>query len=260
MLGVLLPLLPQAAHPMAPRTTMHYDVRRTADGTAFVVREELDVLTTVDTASAASDAIYVRAHRRAFELASRRGWSRVHAVTVDVDGSRVLVAGPSGAGKTTLALRMLFDGAAVQGDESVLVHRSGASLAVPRAFHVKDGTAAMVPELLAVPGWHDLPRVHDITVLDPTLVRAPWTLVEAPVDHVVLLDRDPAVPTGEDGGDRARSERRRARSARRADVPAHREHRGAPPHVDRCGRTRPGSPPPRTRPAATFDALRGVLS
>ncbi len=93
---------------------------------------------------------------------------------------------------------MLFDGAAVQGDESVLVHRSGASLAVPRAFHVKDGTAAMVPELLAVPGWHDLPQVHDITVLDPTLVRAPWTLVEAPVDHVVLLDHDPATPTGEE--------------------------------------------------------------
>jgi hypothetical protein len=175
---------------------MHYEVSRTPDGASFVVSEEHDVLTTVDTASAASDAIYVRVHRRAFELASLRGWSRVHAVTLDLDGARVLVAGPSGAGKTTLALRMLLDGAAVQGDESVLVHRSGASLAVPRAFHVKDGTAVMVPELLEVPGWQDLPRIHDVTVLDPTLVRAPWTLVEAPVDHVVLLERDPAAAQG----------------------------------------------------------------
>jgi hypothetical protein len=98
----------------------------------------------------------------------------------------VLVAGPSGAGKTTLAVRLLYDGEAVQGDESVLVHRTGVSLAVPRAFHLKEGATDLVPELRTLPA---LPRVEDVAVLDPNLVRSPWELAESPVDHVVLLER-----------------------------------------------------------------------
>ena len=62
---------------------------------------------------------------------------------------RVLVVGPSGSGKTTLAARLLLDGADVQGDESVLVRRD-ASLAVPRALHLKPGYAPLLPELAAL--------------------------------------------------------------------------------------------------------------
>jgi hypothetical protein len=42
-----------------------------------------------------------------------------------------------------------------------------------------------VPELRHLPA---LPRVEDVAVLDPTTVRSPWDLAEAPVDHVVLLE------------------------------------------------------------------------
>jgi len=191
VLDVLLPLLPQATHPMPPRAEMRYRVLRHADG--WEVQEEGDRLAVVPTPQAASDAIYVRAHRRAFELASLAGWSRVHALTVDLGTVRVLVVGPSGAGKTTLGLRLLFDGEAVQGDESVLVHRTGSSLAVPRAFHLKDGTADLVPELRGLP---PLTRVEDVAVLDPSTVRSPWVLTEAVVDRVVLLDRLPEGRTG----------------------------------------------------------------
>jgi hypothetical protein len=190
VLDVLVPLLPQAGHPMPPRAAMRYDVRAVDGG--WDVFEEGDLLARESTAPAASDAVYVRAHRRAFELASLAGWSRVHAATMDLDGMRLLVVGPSGAGKTTLAVRLLFDGESVQGDESVLVHRTGVSLAVPRAFHLKEGTAEVVPELRRLT---DLPRVGDVAVLDPTRVRSPWELAEAPVDHVVLLQRAPG-----DGG------------------------------------------------------------
>jgi hypothetical protein len=176
-------LLPGAEHPMPAQRTLHYSAVA-VDG-RFVVREEGDDLTTAADVESAVDAVHVRAHRRAFELASLAGWVRVHAATVDLDGARVLVVGPSGAGKSTLAARLLLDGAAVQGDESVLVRREG-SLAVPRALHLKPGYERWLPELAAVAA--DLPMVGEVTVLDPGRLAQPWRLRDAPVDHVVLLD------------------------------------------------------------------------
>jgi hypothetical protein len=183
----LTALLPDAHHPVPALRELHYLALDTPDG--FAVTEEGDALATVDTAEAAADLVHVRAHRRAFELASLSGWARVHAATVDLatvegDRVRVLVVGPSGAGKTTLATRLLFDGADVQGDESVLVRR-GESLAVPRALHLKPGAAAALPELDAV--LPELPVVGEVAVLDPARVARPVTLRVAPVEHVVVL-------------------------------------------------------------------------
>ncbi len=176
-------LMPPARHPMPARRAMSYRVRRVDAG--YEVREEGDVLVVAATVEDAADAIYVRVWRRAFELASLDGWSRVHAATVDVDGTRVLLVGPSGVGKTTLALRMLFDGHAVQGDESVLV-KGGASIAAPRGFHVKHGTVDVVPELGAVAT--ELPETGDVLVLDPSCAGRAWELTEAPVGHVVRVE------------------------------------------------------------------------
>jgi hypothetical protein len=177
-------LLPDAVHPFAAQRELRYTVEATDAG--FTIREEGDALTTVATPEQAADAVHVRAHRRAFELASLSGWARVHAATVDLDGVRVLVVGPSGAGKTTLAARLLLDGADVQGDESVLVRR-GESLAVPRALHLKPGTDRVLPEL--APLLPSLPVVNDVTVLDPARVGRRIELRIAPVAHVVVLAR-----------------------------------------------------------------------
>jgi hypothetical protein len=169
---------------------MRYEARRTRDG--YEVLEEGDHLTVAPTAELASDAIYVRAYRRAFELASLKGWVRVHGATLDLDGARVLLVGPSGAGKTTLALRLLLDGVSVQGDESVLVRADAVSLAVPRAIHVKAGTEELLPELR--PLLERAPQTGDVAVLDPRAFGPRWRLSEAPVDHVVLLERTTGAP------------------------------------------------------------------
>ena len=179
----LASLLPDARHPVPLRRTLHYTVRAAAVG--FAIEEEGDAVATVGSPEDAADLVHVRAHRRAFELASLSGWARVHAATVDVAGERVLVVGPSGSGKSTLTTRLLLDGAAVQGDESVLVRR-GASLAVPRALHLKPGTVQLLPELAAIAPT--LPVVGDVTVLDPRRAGRPLDLRLAPVAHVVLLD------------------------------------------------------------------------
>jgi hypothetical protein len=161
---------------------LHYAVAATSDG--YAVAEEGDALAAVGTPEEAADLVHVRAHRRAFELASLAGWARIHAATVDLDGVRVLVVGPSGAGKTTLATRLLLDGADVQGDESVLVRR-GASLAVPRALHLKPGTERVLPEL--APVLPSLPVVNAVTLLDPARLDRPVQLRVEPVTYVVLL-------------------------------------------------------------------------
>lgn len=189
VVGALDGLLPRAEHPMPARRAMTYEVRRAPDG--FEVLEEGDAVATMPTSNEARDLLYIRAHRRAFEWASLAGWVRVHAATVDLDGVRVVLVGRSGSGKSTLALRLLLDGAAFQGDESVLVRR-GTSLAVPRPLFVKAGYERFAPELAALaPG---LPRTEEALIVDPGLLGPPWRLRQAPVDHFVLLDDRPGPP------------------------------------------------------------------
>jgi hypothetical protein len=187
----LAAILPDAHHPVPALRSLRYTVDATPDG--YDVAEEGDALARVATPEEAADVVHVRAHRRAFELASLAGWVRLHAATVDLDGVRVLVVGPSGAGKTTLATRLLLDGAEVQGDESVLVRR-GESLAVPRALHLKPGTDRVLPEL--APVLPSLPVVNDVTVLDPARLGRPVELRLAPVAHVVLLAERSDPPAG----------------------------------------------------------------
>jgi len=179
-------LLPDARHPVPAQRSLRYEVTTHADG--YSIAEEGDALATIPAGvRAAEDAagmVHVRAHRRAFELASLAGWARVHAATVDLHGVRVLVVGHSGAGKSTLATQLLLEGADVQGDESVLVRR-GESLAVPRALHLKPGADRVLPDLGDV--LPTLPVVGDVTILDPARIGRPLVLTLAPVEHVVLL-------------------------------------------------------------------------
>lgn len=176
-----------AEHSFSARRTMTYDVADAPDG--FAISEEGDALAAVPDARAVLDQVYRRVHQRAFELGSLLGWVRVHGALATIGDRRVLAVGPSGVGKTTLSLRLLFSGTPVHGDESVML-QNGRAVAVARPFHLKPGIVSLVPE---VSGLFDaLPSLDGdpvIRAFDPSLAGFTWTIDDAPVDDVVVLER-----------------------------------------------------------------------
>jgi len=57
---------------------------------------------------------------------------RIHGVCVDIGGTGVLIRGPSGSGKSDLALRLIDGGARLVADDQVEVRlRDGAAIAAP---------------------------------------------------------------------------------------------------------------------------------
>jgi serine kinase of HPr protein (carbohydrate metabolism regulator) len=176
-----------AEHPMAPSREQRYGVALDAGG--YALTEEGDALGSVTTVQEASETIVARSRRRALELAALKGWVRLGAALVDLDGVRLLLAGPPGAGKTLLALRLGLRGGRVQGDESVLL-RDGVCLAVPAPLRVPDGAPVAMEELAELLGA--LPRLGGVAALDPGRhLGGRFELRAAPIDHVVVLDTRP---------------------------------------------------------------------
>lgn len=114
------------------------------------------------------EAAYGAIHDRVLHWARHHGWTRLHAALIDVDGALVAVAGPSGAGKTTLATDLALAGHDLHGDEAIFV-RGGDVIALPRPIHLKTGGLGIPPGLEAVPGAV-LDYVDPLVVIDPATI------------------------------------------------------------------------------------------
>jgi hypothetical protein len=184
--GHLRYLANEAAQPLIACVSMHYEV--TGHG-PYELFEEGHHLAALEGPEDVLYVLYQRCHARLVAHQSRAGWTVLHAAVLSVTGRRTLVLGPKGAGKTTLMLRLLHDGHPVEGDEAVFT-RDGEAICLPRNFHVKSGTAPLIPELSA--GWAGWPRVSTsdgtiITAFNPASAGFSWQLERGPISVAFVL-------------------------------------------------------------------------
>ena len=131
----------------------------------------------------------------------------LHASTVALDGRAVLISGPSGSGKSDLALRLLDRGFTLVSDDQTIVRKDGNKLiaSAPPTIHgrleirgigiVEMETVSDVPVALFVELTSDIQRIPDDSrerlVLDVSipLISVDAMTASAPSKVAVALDR-----------------------------------------------------------------------
>jgi serine kinase of HPr protein (carbohydrate metabolism regulator) len=131
----------------------------------------------------------------------------LHASTVARDGRAVLVTGPSGSGKSDLALRLLDHGFALVSDDQTLVRRDGARLlasappsisgklevrgiGIVEMNHVDDVPVALLVELTSdIQRLPDDARERPVLGISIPLVSIDATTASAASKVALALDR-----------------------------------------------------------------------
>jgi hypothetical protein len=131
-------------------------------------------------------------HRIAFAsfVEETPGAPLIHAASVRVGGTPVLLVGAEGSGKTTLVLHLIERGHVVEGDEHVLVRETDL-VARPRMLHVKASSLAFAPTLAkricrapSIADWEG----SLIYAVSPAIGGRPWRLTDMRAPHIVLLE------------------------------------------------------------------------
>ncbi|MFO7600344.1 MAG: hypothetical protein R6X27_11115 [Candidatus Desulfacyla sp.] len=115
---------------------------------------------------------------------------KIHAASGAFRGKRFLLVGDKGAGKTTLITRLLFEGAAVYGDETVLL-QEGDVMPFPRKFHLKEGTLPLLPQLAPIcDKLTSYPAYYGgrFFFVDPTNAGFDWQITKGKVDSLFYLE------------------------------------------------------------------------
>ena len=131
----------------------------------------------------------------------------LHASTVSLDGRAVMITGPSGSGKSDLALRLLDRGFILVSDDQTIVRRTGSRLiaAAPPTIrgkleirgvgivdmaHVEDVPVALVVELTSdIRRLPDDSRERPILGIGVPLISVDAMTASAPSKVAVALDR-----------------------------------------------------------------------
>lgn len=130
-------------------------------------------------------------HNAALNAHRDRLW--LHAACLSHAGRTALIIGEKGAGKTTLALRLMLAGCAVHCDETVLIS-AGELRPFPRKFYLKDGTLELLPQLAEGAGHLrplELAPQLAVRMVDPTLFGRAWDVSPRSLDCLFVLQAAP---------------------------------------------------------------------
>jgi len=95
----------------------------------------------------------------------------LHATTVAVDGRAVLIAGPSGSGKSDLALRLIDGGAVLVADDQTLLRRRGAALLARSPATIAGRIEVRGLGIVTVPHLDEAPVALHVDLVDPTAIE-----------------------------------------------------------------------------------------
>lgn len=196
----LAAMVQRAHHDEPPESTLGFRIHRRTDGT-WDLTDDTEVVANPATAVDVLDHVFRSVYQSCFDAARDRGWVRLHGALVEVAGRTVLLTGDSGAGKTTLTLRLGLAGATVQSDETTLV-RQGLAMGIPRRFHAKADTPGRLERLRQASAGDPIAGT-DLLAVDPQAIGIDWRVRTRRVDHVVCLSEVGAaarirpIPSGE---------------------------------------------------------------
>jgi hypothetical protein len=151
------------------------------------------------TEAVAADSPYFRYHfleAMVYNLLATMHTVPIHAACVALDGRGVLLAGDSGAGKSSLAYACARSGWVFVSDDASSLLRSGHDRRVignPGVFRFRDNASGIFPEFAGFPGSKrgaGKPTVEVKTASLPAIRTAPDCMVE----YVVFLRRPGAEP------------------------------------------------------------------
>jgi hypothetical protein len=145
---------------------------------------------TIKTVANATQAVeYLHLHLFYHSLTDLPEAAVLHAACLRHTSRRLLLVGAKGAGKTTLALRLIREGYEIEGDEHVFM-KNGGVIARPRACRVKEHSLEYLAEhaeIISTSPWYQDRQNGRIFNVDPRWLGSTWRIEQGDVHYIVFL-------------------------------------------------------------------------
>lgn len=113
-----------------------------------------------------------------------------YGTTIAIDGAGILIAGPSGSGKSDLALRLIDRGAVLVSDDQTLLMRRGQKLVATSPGTIRGKMEIRGIGIVDMPNVTDIPLRLVVRLVDKyerlPMSRQTETLAGVEIDHVHL--------------------------------------------------------------------------